>query len=260
MEKQYNLQRSNGRSDGAGLSLNADQTRKIALIGGCTLAVFGLTRKSTSGLALATIGGLMAYSGTKQRQDAQFHAESSFAISCSPETAFRFWRKLENLPLFMRHLDSVKETANGRSEWTAIGPMQTRLHWTAEIVDERENQFISWRSLPGSDLHNSGSVEFKQAPGNRGTIVSVRMYYEPPAGPLGKAVAMLVGKDPNFTVREDMRRFKALLEAGEIPTIEGQPHGSRSAMISAMHRAYPEKRKPSEAYVNEQFAEQRRAS
>jgi uncharacterized membrane protein len=260
MRRKSDLRRSNEQSSRSGISFSAEETRKLALIGGCTLALFGLTRKSKSGLALATMGGLMAYAGSKQQDAARFHAESSFSVNCSPQTAFQFWRNLENLPRFMRHLDSVRDLGNGRSEWAAIGPLDTRVQWTAEIVNERENAFIAWRSLPGSDLHNSGSVEFKPAPGGRGTLVTVRMDYEPAAGAVGKAAAAILGKNPDFAIREDLRRFKALLEAGEIPTTEGQPHGPRSALISALHTAYPEKRKPTEFAVGERQMRRRRAS
>jgi len=103
-------------------------------------------------------------------------------------------------------------------------------------------------------------VEFRRAPGNRGTIVSAEMEYAPPGGVLGKAAAAVFGKDPEFTMREDLRRFKALIEMHEIPTTEGQPHGPRSAIMSSVHQIYPEHRKPSEYYAGERTAAQRRAS
>lgn len=227
-------------------------------IGGGALAFYAARHRSKSGVAL---GGLLAYGGTKvQGKPRKFRAEASFAINCSAQEAYRFWRDFENLPLFMRHLDSVRSAEDGRTEWTAIGPLDSRLQWKAEIVDDQENQRIAWRSVAGSDFHNRGSVEFRPAPGNRGTIVTAIMEYEPPAGSLGRAAAAVFGKHPEFTIREDLRRFKALMEMGEIPTTEGQPHGPRSAMVSTMHAVYPARRKPSEFEVGEQFTEQRRAS
>jgi uncharacterized membrane protein len=226
------------------------------LLGGGALTVYALTRRRP---ALAAAGGLIAYRGVKMGPT-KFHARASFAINCSPEAAYRMWRTLENLPIFMRHLESVREQGNGRTEWTAIGPMDTRIRWKADITEDRENEFLAWRSTQDSDFQNWGSVEFRPAPGNRGTIVAAEMEYAPPAGELGKTAAAIFGKDPEFTMREDLRRFKALIEMHEIPTTEGQPHGPRSAVISTIHSVYPEKRKPSEYRAGERVAAQRRAS
>jgi uncharacterized membrane protein len=217
------------------------------LVAGSALAVYGVTRRSKVGLSLAAAGGLMAFRGAKiGAQPRELRAQTSFAVNCSPAEAYQVWRSFENLPLFMRHLESVKSIGDRRYEWTARGPMDVEVRWTAEIVDDHENGRIVWRSLPESDFHISGFVEFRSAPGGRGTIVSVSIQYELPAGPLGKIVAAIFGKDPEFTIREDLRRFKALLEAGEISTTDGQSHGPRSILVAAMHAAYPERRKESE--------------
>jgi uncharacterized membrane protein len=228
------------------------------VVGGSALALYAVTRRKP-GIVLAAAGGLLAYRGAKMGT-AKFNARSSFAIECSPEAAYQMWRRLENLPIFMRHLESVRELGDGRSEWTAIGPMDTRLRWKAETTEDRPNEFLAWRSTQDSDFQNWGSVEFRRAPGNRGTIVTAQMEYLPPAGVLGKAAAAIFGKDPEFTMREDLRRFKMLLEMGEIATIQGQPHGPRSAMVSAINAVQPEKRKASEYQAGQMMTEQRRAS
>jgi len=185
---------------------------------------------------------------------------SSFAINCLPSEAYVYWRQLEHLPRFMKHLQSVEIIDDKRSEWTARGPMNTRVHWTAEITEEKHNEKIAWRSTPESDLQVHGQVEFRPDTGNRGTIVTARMQYELPAGKLGAALASLFGKNPRWNVREDMRRFKQLMEAGEIPTTEGQPHGPRSTMVSAIHQMYSQRSMPSERVMDPQLAQQRRAS
>lgn len=247
--------RLNGNSDSMELK------RWGLLVAGSALAVYGVTRRSKAGMSLAAAGGLMAYKGvTTAPQSRSLHAQTSFALTNSPAEAYRFWRNLENLPLFMRHLQSVKSIDDHRSQWTALGPMDVPVRWTAEIVEDRENERIVWRSLPDSDFHISGFVEFRQAPGDRGTIVSVSVQYELPAGALGKTVAAIFGKDPELTIREDLRRFKALLEAGEIPTTHGQSHGPRSTIVAAMHAAYPEKRKEPERELSDQFAGERSGS
>jgi uncharacterized membrane protein len=204
-----------------------------AIVGGGALAVLGLTRHSKAGLALAVGGGVLAYAGVRAAtRSGQLVASSTMQINCTPEEAYRFWRNFENLPLFMRHLDSVSILGNRRSRWIAAGPLGSQIQWDAEIVAERENELISWRSLPGSDVDVDGYVEFRKAPGNRGTFVSAHVIYTPPAGRIGGTVARLLGKDPGFLMRQDLRRLKALIEAGEVPTVEGQPHGPRSGVVA----------------------------
>jgi uncharacterized membrane protein len=228
------------------------------LLGGGALTVFALTRRRPR-IGLAATGGLLAYRGATFAGARCFRAEASFAINCSPEEAYRFWHNFENLPLFMRHLESVR-ARDGRSEWRAVAPLGAHLQWTAETIEDRENEYIAWRSEEGSEFDNSGSVEFRRAPGNRGTIVRAVVHYDAPGGALGKAVAAVFGKDPEFAIREDLRRFKALMEMGEIPTTEGQSHGPRSAKISILHAFYPERRKASEYRIAEHAYAQRRAS
>src|SRR5579884_2347472 len=119
--------------------------RWAALIGGGALAVFGVSRRSKLGAALATAGGALVFAGTRMRSNAKdIHAQASFTINCSPEHAYGFWRNLENLPKFMTHLQSVRALDNNRSEWTARGPLGTPVRWTAQITDERENEWIVW--------------------------------------------------------------------------------------------------------------------
>jgi uncharacterized membrane protein len=142
-------------------------------------------------------------------------------INRSPQDLFNFWRNLENLPRFMRHLESVQNFGQ-RSHWVARGPLGVRVEWDAEIYRERPNEMIAWRSLEGADVDNTGSVHFTPAPVGRGTEVRVVLKYDPPAGKAGAAVAKLFGKAPEQQIREDLRRFKQLMEAGEVPTTEGQ--------------------------------------
>jgi uncharacterized membrane protein len=103
--------------------------------------------------------------------------------------------------------------------------MGKTFEWDSEVIKDEPGRLIAWKSLPGSDVHLAGSVHFDQLPGNRGTIVTLELNYEPPAGAIGLAFAKLIGQDPDKNAREDLRRFKQLMEAGEIPTIEGQPSG-----------------------------------
>lgn len=141
---------------------------------------------------------------------------------------FRIWRNLENLPRFMKHLQRVdvdEAKDDGRSHWVAKAPFGREVEWDAEIVEERENEFIAWRSLPGSAVDSMGSVEFTDAPAGRGTIVNVSMQYNPPAGSMGAAVAKILGEEPGQQVRDDLRHFKQMMETGEMASVEGQTSG-----------------------------------
>jgi uncharacterized membrane protein len=145
----------------------------------------------------------------------------SLIINRSPEELYQFWRDFENLPQFMRHLESVRVTGEGRSHWVAKAPAGTSVEWDAEITEDIENKLISWRSLEGSDVENSGSVRFERAPGNRGTIVYVEIDYNAPGGVIGEWVAKLTGDDPGWQVQESLRSFKQLMETGEVILSDG---------------------------------------
>jgi uncharacterized membrane protein len=132
------------------------------------------------------------------------------------EEVYDFWRNFENLPRFMRHLESVTVLGNGRSRWKAMAPAGATVEWEAETIEDRPNELISWRSLPGSDVQNAGTVRFSSAPGGRGTEVRVDMEYIPPAGKVGAAVAMLFHEEPGQQIHDDLRHFKQVMEIGEI--------------------------------------------
>lgn len=170
----------------------------------------------------------------------QMQANATMQINCSPEQAYQFWHKFENLPLFMRHLDNVSILGNSRSRWTALGSMGKRVSWDAEIIDDRQNEFISWRSIPESETQVSGYVAFRPAIGKPGTIVETAMELRPPGGAFGNTLSKAFRKDPSFMIRQDLRRLKALLEAGEIPTVDGQPHGPRSTFTAMTRLANPD--------------------
>jgi uncharacterized membrane protein len=151
------------------------------------------------------------------------HVEESVTINRPLGELYRFWRNFENLPRFMQHLNSVAMREEGISRWTAKGPAGMQVEWDARIINEVENKVIGWQSLEGSTISTAGSVNFDEDP--HGTRVTVHLQYNPPGGKLGAAVAKLFGEEPNQTIREDLRRFKQLMETGEIPTTEGQPSG-----------------------------------
>jgi uncharacterized membrane protein len=232
-----------------------------AVLGGGALAVYGITRRSPGGIALATAGGVVAYLAAKsnslQREPISW---SSVLLNCSPREAYRFWRDFDNLPLFMRHLESVSVLDERRSRWIALGPLGKKIHWDAEIVNEREGELITWRSLPGSEIEVDGFVQFRPAPANRGTILFAKIQYRTPKGAAGVALSKMLGKDPSFLMRQDLRRLKALLETGEIPTIEGQTHGQRSAVAAVARVMDPDQPIRGNLEVGELFRAKRRVA
>ena len=153
------------------------------------------------------------------------HVRESVRLERPIADVYHFWRRLENLPQFMPHLESVERVTDTLSRWRARGPGGKIVEWNAEIINEVANQVIGWRSIEGSDVVSAGSVHFDDAGPGRGTHVRVRMQYSPPGGKVGAAVARLLGRDAATEIREDLRRFKQLLETGEVPTTHGQPRG-----------------------------------
>jgi uncharacterized membrane protein len=228
--------------------------RWIPILAGGTLALIGLSRKTAFGLGLAAAGGALAYYGSRNDNDGEEKesvARGSVLLNSSPEEAYGRYRNFEDFPTFMHHLQSVTKIGDRQYRWTALGPMDIPIQWDAEIWDEKVGEFISWRSLPGSAVTMEGTVRFGAAPVNRGTFLRAVTRFEHPAGQLGRAIAKLFGKDPSFMMQQDLRRFKALLETGEIPTTEGQPQGPRSGVDVAMQSVNPDRPKRPESQMSE---------
>jgi uncharacterized membrane protein len=239
--------------------VNVGQTeRQLSLAAGGFLVVAGLVRRNLPGLLAAGIGGGLLYRGatghcraydalgintaSRTREELNRDLEQgvevveSFLIDRPKDELYSFWRDLENLPKIMAHLKAVESIDDKRSRWIAKAPAVAggSVEWEAEIVDEIPNSRISWRSLPGADVQNEGSIEFKSAPGNRGTAVRVAMKYAPPAGAIGQWIAKLFGSNPETLLREDLRNFKRFMEIGDVLTTEGQPRGSCFAGIGRL--------------------------
>ncbi|GAA4191649.1 hypothetical protein GCM10022252_31760 [Streptosporangium oxazolinicum] len=159
---------------------------------------------------------------------------TAVTINRPRQEVYRYWHDFENLPRFMAHLESVETIGDGYSRWRARGPIKT-VEWEAEIVEDRRDELIAWRSTPGALVGNSGSVRFSDAPGGRGTEVRVNLAYDPPGGRAGLVFARLLGEHPEQQVRDDLRRFKQVVETGEVVRSEGSPEGTR-ALRQAMQR------------------------
>ena len=152
----------------------------------------------------------------QEMQRGIMQAKRSITVRKPVEEVYEFWHNFENLPRFMRHLVSVVETGERRSHWVAKAPAGKTVEWDAETTEDRPNELIAWRSLPGADVYNAGEVRFTPAPGNRGTEVRVTLEYDPPFGKLGSKVAMLFREEPGQQVHDDLRHFKQVMETGEI--------------------------------------------
>ncbi|MET0536318.1 MAG: SRPBCC family protein [Steroidobacter sp.] len=134
------------------------------------------------------------------------------------DEVYAFWRKFENLAMVMENIESVTPLDERRSHWVVKAPAGKTVEWDSEIVEDIPNERIRWQSSPGADIANSGEVQFRDAPGHRGTLVTATIVYDPPAGTLGKLVAKVFQREPKIQSRRDLRRFKQLLETGEIAT------------------------------------------
>ncbi|HEY7642910.1 MAG TPA: SRPBCC family protein [Steroidobacteraceae bacterium] len=206
------------------------------------LALLGAAARSPDSdqrrLAIAAAGvlavtALDVYAGRRLQasqsdQAPQIAVTRSITINSTPGELYQFWRGLENLPLFMQHLESVARV-NGRvSHWVAKAPAGTCVEWDSEIVEDEPDRRIGWRTLPGSQVTHEGMVSFEPATTGRGTRVRIEMLYVPPAGKVGMHIARLFGEEPALQIDDDLRRLKQLLETGEVATTLGQPTGKRS--------------------------------
>lgn len=173
--------------------------------------------------------GLSRRSGATRgrREDQEMDVKHTITVNRSPEELYRYWHDFQNLPRFMNHLESVHVTGERRSHWKVKAPAGRTVEWDAEIIDDRPNELIAWRSVEGADVDNSGSVRFQAAPGGRGTEVRVELRYDPPGGKIGSTVARLFGDEPAQQVRADLRVFKQVMETGEVVRSEGNLGGAK---------------------------------
>lgn len=212
------------------------------------MAGYGLVRGKLSGLALAGFGSALVYRGASGRCECYralgvstakrpvatavpaqegVRVERSLAINRPPQELYDFWRDVSNLPRVMRHLKSVESREGERSHWVADSVMGETVEWDAEVFNDRPHEMIAWRSLPGGDVDTAGSIHFRSLGHERGTLVEVSMKYTPPGGKLGATVASWLGQGLQQKIDDDLRQFKTMMEAGELPTTSGQPSGRR---------------------------------
>ena len=178
----------------------------------------------------AIAGALLAQRRARRGTGRPLQIREVCRIRRPVDELFDLWRHPGNLPKFMEHISRVDELGNGRSHWVMRGPFSHTFEWDAEIVREVKNREIEWWSLPDAEVASHGWVRFR--PHGDDVEISVFLEYHPPAGRAGAHVARLLGQSPASELREDLRRLKQSLEAGEVPTVIGQPSGRRSRPLS----------------------------
>jgi uncharacterized membrane protein len=209
------------------------------------LAMLGLAfasprnKRGCLALTTLTIGGITAMDvlaslGCARRNgrlapDGAMRVRASVTVNRDPDDVYRYWRNFENLPSFLAHVESVTVLDDTRSHWVANAPGQSLVEWDAEIVADVPGTVLSWGSVVGSGIENSGRVEFVRAPRDQGTEVHVVIEYKPPAGALGAAVAKLFGEEPSQQIKDDLRRFKQVVETGEVMRSDATPAGITAA-------------------------------
>lgn len=224
-------------------NLTTDERWGSVLLGGALLFAAARAHSPFREL-LALNGGYMVYravSGNEplyqllgvRAQDNAVQVRHTFTISRPIDEVYAFWRNFENLPSFMQHVESVTTLDDQRSHWVVKAPLGQTVEWDARMTEERPNELIAWESEADAVVQTRGRVAFKQAPFDRGTEVMVDLGYQPPAGSLGAALSTVLGKGPTHQIREDMRRFKQMIETGEMPTTEGQPSGREAVSSQA---------------------------
>lgn len=212
---------------GAAMASERANRRRLA---GATIAVAGV----------AVTDALVAERLSRERTTgAPNRVRKAITVNRPPDDVYAFWRDFENFPRFMTHLESVEVTDEDTSRWRARGPAGRTVEWEARIVDDQPGRRIAWRSLPGADVENSGSVTFTPAPGSRGTEVSVELDYAPPGGPLGPLVAKLFGEEPDTQLNDDLRRLKQVIETGEVVRSEASPAGASLVQHLKQRAAQP---------------------
>jgi uncharacterized membrane protein len=212
--------------------------RGASLLAGSTLVAVGLRRRGVGGAVVALAGADLLYRGatgychllgaleidTNRRPTAPRWVEiqRSITIQRPRIEVYREWREPQNQPLVWSHFAEVTTATSEGARWRVDAPLGRSLEWETRIVEDRAAELIRWEST-GGDLPNEGTVEFRDAPGEYGTEITLWVRFDPPFGPLGDAAARLFDDGPKLVLAKALRRFKSLAEAGEVASIERNP-------------------------------------
>jgi len=230
--------------------VNVSQGERIAsaAIGAWLLSsgINNLIKHPINSLIKLGIGGVLLYRGASGHcpiyesmgktkgvtNTPNINIRTSLIVNKPKEEVYNFWRKLENLPLFMKHLASVTEIDSKHSHWEAVVPGNMgRIKWNAEIVKEEPNYLIGWQSIPNSTINNAGKVTFHDAANGQGTELEVVITYHPPAGEIGSGIAKMLNPVFEKLIRQDVMNFKEYIETkykGATENINDNPNILRS--------------------------------
>lgn len=237
-----------GTLDGSGRGAVDGLERAASAMLGAALLLRGARRRSLRGLAAALAGGWLLYRGvagnTRLRQALGADAatghgleerdkrrttagtadvERSITIDADPEELHEVWRDPEQLSRIVGHVGEVTAAGEDRWRWTVRGPRGRELTWETRIVEERPGELLRWESAADATVPNEGALRFAPAPGDRGTAVTLSVSFDPPGGALGTAALERLDVVPDALAGTALRRFKSLVETGEVPTTAANP-------------------------------------
>jgi uncharacterized membrane protein len=208
--------------------------RGTAIVGGGLLGMYGLMRRNPLGWALGLAGVAMLARGAFNQPlrsmlgagalDQAIDLEKSIQIDASPEEVYDFWSNYENFPRFMSHVAEVRDLGRGRSHWVVRGPGDSKFEWNSKLTEQSPPHRLAWRTEPGAEIAQAGSVQFE--PYRGGTRATVRMSYWPPAGAIGHGIATVLGVDPKRQMDDDLARMKTCIERGELPPEQARQNSS----------------------------------
>ena len=227
-------------------SVNVGHGERIgSIVLGSGLVAFGLIRRSRAGWSLAATGATLLYRGLSgncalyhalgidrandeegRRGNLGVKVEREMSIEEPAAKLYRFWRDFRNLPTIMPNVESVTVQSDTRSHWVVKGPMGTTLEWDAEIINDKPNELIAWRT-DGARVESAGSVRFEPRP-DGGTLVRVSLQYNPPGGELAHMISALFGEDPGVRIEEDLARLKEAMERAHEDRDGLQPASARA--------------------------------
>ena len=213
-----------------------DKRLIVPMVAGIGLSAWGASRRGFAGKAIAAAGGYLAYQTALRLRPYRVSVVVAQTINRPVNEVYQYCKNPQNWPpAFVQswRLRGGKNAQASGRDWLS------GRKWQPEIHEEQENELITWRSAPGSKIYHRGTARFRPAPGNRGTELSISLYWEAPMGLLGRALGLAFGLDPEQQVRERLRAFKALMETGEVPTTVGQPSGRRGIrgkLLKTMYR------------------------
>jgi uncharacterized membrane protein len=200
----------------------------------------GLTRTIAATVGVLTITAVDVYAAaSRTSEDTTMELTATTTIGKPPQQVYEFWRQFDRLADFMAHVDEVHLGPDGQTHWKVSAPFGRTVEWDAEITEDVPGERISWRSVEGADVSNSGTVRFVVAPGDRGTELHVTIRYQLLAGKLGEAVAKYFGEEPHQQLDDDLRRLKQVMETGEVIRSDGAPGGKRARKEFPQHAAQP---------------------